>query len=214
MQEEFRQKGILFVMGERQNSPNARPASQRHPVCANANRFFHYALCVSGQLLPKTESTPIALLSALRCGDVNKVTVVTEPFTKKNEKRECDSSTSNNAHLNGKEAVRVYQHAARLFGIGLTYSMTHPEEMDDVRAVLGEQYARRIEQLHGEGVRIAKSWSAPRSRNLEENIGLPGALRLDAPHILESMSTAAGLGMAFMDAASHITYSVNLPLLQ
>jgi Amidohydrolase len=122
-------------------------------------------------------------------------------------------------HLNGREAVRLYQHAAQLYGVGLTYSMTPPEGMDDVRAVLGdavrfiaipdyhnlksfddlgEKYARQIERLHGEGVRIAKFWSAPRGRDLEEKLGLPGALRLDASHIVESMSCAAELGMVIM----------------
>lgn len=123
------------------------------------------------------------------------------------------------SHIKGDEAAVIYKRAAGLYGVGLTYSMTPPDEMEAVRAVLGEavrfiaipdyreltsldqlgsQYARRIERLHGEGVRIAKFWSAPRGRDMEAKAGLPGALGLGAPPILESMGTAACLGMVIM----------------
>ncbi len=122
-------------------------------------------------------------------------------------------------HVCGDKAAVVYKRAAELYGVGLTYSMTPPEEMDAVRAVLGEavrfiaipdyrnltsldqlgtEYSRRIEHLYGQGVRIAKFWSAPRARDMEAKSGVPGAMRLDAPPILESMGTAAGLGMVIM----------------
>ncbi len=122
-------------------------------------------------------------------------------------------------HLSGDEAARVYQRAANLYGIGLTYSMTPLDKMDAVQSVLGdavqfiaipdygrltsanqlgEQYARQIERLYKEGVRVAKFWSAPRRYVIEKKAGLPGAMSLDSPHILESMATAAGLGMAIM----------------
>ncbi len=122
-------------------------------------------------------------------------------------------------HISGDKAAVIYKRTAELYGVGLTYSMTPEEDMDDVRAVLGDavrfiaipnyrqltsldqlgaQYARRIESLHSQGVRIAKFWSAPRARDLEAKAGLPGALRIDAPHILESMGAAAGLGMVIM----------------
>ncbi len=122
-------------------------------------------------------------------------------------------------HLQGEQAVRLYQRVASLYGIGLTYSMTLLDEMDTVRAVmgeavrfiaipdygkvntydqLGEKYARRIERLHRQGVRIAKFWSAPRGVDSAEKMGLPGALRLDASHIVEAMSAAAELGMVVM----------------
>lgn len=123
-------------------------------------------------------------------------------------------------HLSGKEAVQIYQRAANLYGVGLTYSMTPLDKMDAVQSVLGdavrfiaipnygdltstkqlgEQYAQQIEKQYKEGVRIAKFWSAPRRYDLEEKKGLPGgAMGLSTPHILESMAAAAELGMAIM----------------
>ncbi len=128
------------------------------------------------------------------------------------------------SHIVGGEAAKVYRRVAETYGVGLTYSMTPREGIDAVRAVLGdlvrfivvpdfaklaslgprltktlgEDYARMIEELHGEGVRIVKFWSAPRRRDLEEKAGAKDALLLNAPHILESMSTAHQLGMVIM----------------
>ncbi|MFQ5492274.1 MAG: amidohydrolase family protein, partial [Phycisphaerae bacterium] len=128
------------------------------------------------------------------------------------------------AHIVGRQAAQVYQRAAQLYGIGLTYSMTPRPHIDAVRSVLGDSvrfiavpdfsqfetlgsrlpnalgpdYARMIEELHSQGVRLVKFWSAPRRVDLEARAGVPDALRLTAPHILEAMSTAHRLGMVIM----------------
>ena len=41
-------------------------------------------------------------------------------------------------HLSGRKATEIYLHAARRFGIELTYSMTDPKSVDAVRSVLGD----------------------------------------------------------------------------
>ncbi len=122
-------------------------------------------------------------------------------------------------HLSGGEAARVYQDVARRYGIERTYSMTPEDGIEAVRAVLGdavrfiaipkywrlkstqqlgEQYARQIERMHAAGSRIAKFWSAPRRRDMEDKAGLPNAMRLDAPHILDAMAAAAERNMVIM----------------
>ena len=39
------------------------------------------------------------------------------------------------SHIGGDEAAQIYKRAAELYGIGLTYSMTHLEELD--RGIIG-----------------------------------------------------------------------------
>jgi hypothetical protein len=123
------------------------------------------------------------------------------------------------SHINGGEAASIYARAARLYGIGLTYSMTHLDQVDSVRAVLGDRirfiavpdymskdrrhamgagFLERIEQYHALGSRIVKFWNAPRAIDTAREFGFTDYAQLDAPHRIDAMNLASGLGMIFM----------------
>lgn len=127
--------------------------------------------------------------------------------------------TDVHAHIGGTEAARLYRKAAEAFGIGLTYSMTHLDEIAGVREVLGDRvrfiavpdhreqdkrfhlgrgYLKRLEAYHAHGVRIAKFWASPRATEYAIEMGDPSFLRLDAPVRMEAMQLASDLGMYFM----------------
>ena len=98
--------------------------------------------------------------------------------------------------------------------------MTWPHQMESVRSVLGDrvrfiaipdlysrdpvravgiEYRKLLPLLRCDGVRIAKFWAAPRSRDLAEQSGAPlTAMALDSQHVQDSMRAAADLGMAIM----------------
>ena len=97
--------------------------------------------------------------------------------------------------------------------------MTPLEELDDVRAALGdmlelitfpkfmsdnpshdhgEGYCDRIREYHREGARIVKFWAAPRGRDFAEELGAPGYMDLDTPHRRKAMEIACELDMAIM----------------
>jgi hypothetical protein len=123
------------------------------------------------------------------------------------------------AHINGREAVRIYKRAADLYGIQQVWSMTQLEQVQDVREVLGDRiqfiavpnymgqdrlhdhgpgHLKRIEQFAALGAKIAKFWAAPRGIDYGREAGDPRLLRLDSPQRLEAMKLAAELGMIFM----------------
>lgn len=125
------------------------------------------------------------------------------------------------SHINGANAAKVYQKAAELYGIGLTYSMTQMEDVPLMRDLFGDRirfiavprwngppdqkkhdmgagYIKRIEQYHALGCRIVKFWAAPRSIDIAKTIGDPGYMRLDSPSRLGIMQAAHDLGMVFM----------------
>ncbi|MHC5022529.1 MAG: amidohydrolase family protein [Planctomycetota bacterium] len=123
-------------------------------------------------------------------------------------------------HLGGLAAARIYQRAATLYGVELTYSMSPLEQAEAIRDLLDgrvrfiavpnywaqedrhhhmtDGFLARIEAYHAIGSRIAKFWAAPRSIDYAEEMGDPDCMRLDAPHRIVAMEAAAGLGMAFM----------------
>lgn len=123
-------------------------------------------------------------------------------------------------HINGARASEIYARAARQYGIGKTYSMSRYEEIDNVRAALGDTvrfiavpdfwdkdnrrhafgagFLERIRQWHAEGSRIVKFWVAPRSRDYGKEAGDPGLMLLDRPERIEAMELATSLGMMFM----------------
>ncbi|MCZ6851158.1 MAG: amidohydrolase family protein [Planctomycetota bacterium] len=122
-------------------------------------------------------------------------------------------------HINGPASAGIYRRAADLYGVRLVYSMTHLEQVEQVREVLGSAvrfiavpnftgddrrhhhgpgYIERIEKFHALGARIVKFWAAPRGIDYGREVGDPNLLRLDAPHRLEAMRVAHDLGMIFM----------------
>lgn len=122
-------------------------------------------------------------------------------------------------HINGEKAARIYQHAAKLYGIGLTYSMTQLEQVPAMRAIfadtmrfiavpdwaaqdkkhaMGAGFVERIRGFHAQGCRICKFWAAPRGIEMGMKFGDPAMMRLDSPQRIEAMKVAADLGMIFM----------------
>ncbi|HWB19852.1 MAG TPA: amidohydrolase family protein [Phycisphaerales bacterium] len=127
------------------------------------------------------------------------------------------------SHINGKEASRLYARVAKLYGVGLTYSMTQFQHVSWVRDALGDRvrfiavpdwmdpdrkhahgrgFLQRIEQFHELGSRVCKFWAAPRGIDLGIQSGDPAMLTLDSPQRLEAMKLAASLGMIFMTHVS------------
>ncbi len=123
------------------------------------------------------------------------------------------------SHLAGASACLLYREMARLYGIGLTFSMTHLDEIEAVRSVMGDSvefiaipdfreqdhrwhfgqgYLHRLEAYAKRGVRIAKFWAAPGAREYGKSIGEPDFMKLDAPHRREAMRVATDLGMILM----------------
>jgi predicted TIM-barrel fold metal-dependent hydrolase len=123
------------------------------------------------------------------------------------------------SHINGPNAARLYKHAAEIYGIGLTYSMTQLEEVPVMREIFGERirfiavprwngqdkkhdmgpgFSERIQKYHEQGCRIVKFWSAPRAVEIGQTIGDPYFMRLNNPARIETMQIAHDLGMMFM----------------
>lgn len=123
-------------------------------------------------------------------------------------------------HVNGLESTRVFKRVARLYGLGMIYSMTKLKEVEAIRDIMDGRirfiavpnywaeddrkyhmttgFVKRIEQYHALGSRIAKFWAAPRAVEYAIEMGDPALLRLDAPHSIEAMQVAVDLGMIFM----------------
>jgi hypothetical protein len=122
-------------------------------------------------------------------------------------------------HINGERAARIYQRAAKLYGISLTYSMTQLEQVPMMRAIfgdairfiavpnwagvdkkfeMGQGFLDRIRMYHESGCRIVKFWAAPRSLEIAQKMGDASFARLDSPLRIEAMKLASDLGMIFM----------------
>lgn len=123
------------------------------------------------------------------------------------------------SHINGKDAAKIYQKAARLYGVTHTYSMTYLEQVDTIKQILGESisfisipefagadlrhshgpgYSERIRVFHKKGARIAKFFAAPRIIEMGVKLGDPNLLKLNSPLRIETMKVAHDLGMIFM----------------
>lgn len=124
------------------------------------------------------------------------------------------------SHIVGGAAARVYEKAARLYGIGLTYSMTPLPHVDPVAEVLGrtirfiaiptwgdpdrarawrEGMLENLEIFHARyGARMMKIWNSPALR--ERFPGESGAdlVELDSPWRVKTCELAQSLGMMFM----------------
>lgn len=127
--------------------------------------------------------------------------------------------TDVHTHLHGPKAVACYRDIALAFGIEHIWSMTHLDEMETVRGILGDRvsfiavpdyrrsderlavmhdYPAHVERCHEQGARVAKFFAAPRLRDAGIEIGDPHAFALDAPPRVAAMEVAAGLDMAIM----------------
>jgi hypothetical protein len=97
-------------------------------------------------------------------------------------------------HINGEKAARIYQRAARLYGIGLTYSMTQLEQVPAMKAIFGDAmrfiavpdwsatdkkhamgagFLEGIRGFHAQGCRICKFWAAPSGIEIAMKFGEP-----------------------------------------
>jgi len=122
-------------------------------------------------------------------------------------------------HIHGAKAAAIYKRACDLYGVGMTYSQTLYDHLDEVKDVMGDRirfiavpdwrsddrkyshgegFLKRIEQFHAKGARIVKFWSAPRGIDFGTEAGDPNLLRLNAPLRIKAMELATELGMMFM----------------
>ncbi|MEN0021305.1 MAG: hypothetical protein AAF747_10520 [Planctomycetota bacterium] len=121
-------------------------------------------------------------------------------------------------HVHGRSAATIYKRAMDLFGIERFYTQSRLDQVDDVRAVMGdrvrfiafpewrfentepvfrEEYLDIIRGWHAVGARMAKLWGAPRVWEFAG--GDPSdCAALDAPWRVKHAELAAELGMMFM----------------
>jgi len=123
------------------------------------------------------------------------------------------------AHINGRNAARVYREVMDDFGVAMTYSQTQLAEAEGVREALGDRvrfvaipeymasdkkrahtdgFLESIRAFHERfGARMVKLWAAPRMRDFFEDLD-PGVLALDGPWRTRAAELAQELGMMFM----------------
>ena len=123
------------------------------------------------------------------------------------------------SHINGTEASSIYKVAARLYGISLTYSMTHLENIPALKKAFAgslrfiamprfteeEQfyndvpgYIKHIEEYYAHGARIIKFWSAPRGIDIGIKAAKTDMLKLNSPRRKQIMKEIQALKMVFM----------------
>ncbi len=124
------------------------------------------------------------------------------------------------AHVGGLRAAVILRDVMDQYGVSEIWSMTSViEQVDGLREIFGPRirfiaipnwrdkdarnahgagYARRIEEFHARGARIAKFWTAPRGVDMGAEVGDPTLMRLENPSRIAAMQTAYDLGMTFM----------------
>lgn len=123
------------------------------------------------------------------------------------------------SHINGEEAVKIYKRAAAEYGISLTYSMTHLEQIDRVNDLMEGRirfitmpkfsdeekladelvsYMRLIEKFYAKGSRILKFWSPPRAIDYTLSAGKPNYMSLNSKRRQEILREASALKMVIM----------------
>lgn len=123
------------------------------------------------------------------------------------------------SHINGSKAAEIYFKVSKAYGVSLTYSMTHVEDLTQVKKVMGEQirfiatpdftstdlphalgrgFIDRLKIFNKAGAKIAKFWAAPRGRDFGAPFGRPDLFLINSPHRIETMRAAQDLGMIFM----------------
>ncbi|MGH7244818.1 MAG: amidohydrolase family protein [Phycisphaerales bacterium] len=120
-------------------------------------------------------------------------------------------------HIHGKEATKIYESAARLFGVRLTYSQTRLAEAPTVREILkdtvrfvaipnfslpdkahafGPGYLDTIRAFREEqGARMIKLWNAPRTREWFTGADRDDFVQLDGKWRVAAAELAVSLGM-------------------
>jgi len=127
--------------------------------------------------------------------------------------------TDAHTHINGTKAAKLYAEVAELYGIGRVYSMTHLENVEAVRNILGDslgliavpqfnaedllqafttEWLDRIEKFAELGCRICKFWSAPRAKDYAAELGEPDLMNIDSEWRRRAMQIAKECGMMFM----------------
>jgi hypothetical protein len=122
-------------------------------------------------------------------------------------------------HIHGKFATPIYREAARAYGIRMTYSQTRLEEIENVRAGLGETvrfiaipafnrpdkalafgqgYVDDIREFYKQGARMVKLWNAPRLRDWFTGEDRADYVELDGKWRVKAAETASELGMMLM----------------
>lgn len=123
------------------------------------------------------------------------------------------------SHIHGPAACRIYDRVRRLFGVGLTYTMTQLPGAEAVREVLGDsvrfvaiptwshpdkaaahrwQYLRDIEVFHHRyGARMMKLWASPALRQFVPD-GATDLADIDSRWRREHCRLAVSLGMMIM----------------
>jgi hypothetical protein len=121
------------------------------------------------------------------------------------------------SHIHGKNAVKIYERVARLFGVRLTYSQTRLSEAPVIRESLrdtvrfvaipnfslpdkavafGPGYLDLIRQFRDEfGSRMIKLWNAPRTREWFTGPDRDDYVQLDGKWRVAAAELAVSLGM-------------------
>jgi Amidohydrolase len=122
-------------------------------------------------------------------------------------------------HIHGETATRIYDEARRLYGVGMTYSMTQLPGAAIVRDRLGETvrfiamptwsepdkayahgrgYLRTIEAFRKDyRSRMLKIWASPRLREIVPDADA-GVRDIDSPQRIAACELGQSLGMMFM----------------
>jgi len=124
------------------------------------------------------------------------------------------------SHIVGAAAAKLYDQARRLFGVGLTYSMTPMPFVEPVRDTLGDTirfiaiptwgdpdkdrawrqgFLENIELFHARyDARVMKIWNSPSLRDRFPGAAGTDLVELDSPWRIKSAELAQSLGMAIM----------------
>jgi len=124
------------------------------------------------------------------------------------------------SHIVGAGAAKIYDEARRLYGVGLTYSMTPMPFVDPVREMLGNTvrfiavptwgdpdkdrawragFLENIELFHAKyDARVMKIWNSPSLRDRFPGDTGTDLVEMDSPWRVKSAELAQSLGMAIM----------------
>lgn len=124
------------------------------------------------------------------------------------------------SHIIGAGAAKVYDQARRLYGVGLTYTMTPMPYVEPVRDTLGSTvrfiaiptwgdpdkdrawragFLENIELFHARyGARMMKIWNSPSLRDRFPGASGTDLVEMDSPWRIKAAELAQSLGMSIM----------------